>query len=102
MINGRFQTLQIVGVALSPEFIYSIRPGDLLPDDRRYAIVWMSESEMSAAFDMKGRLMMFACHPCQQHRCLRDRADRSVDRALCGLGALVGQIRHRTALFRMN
>ena len=36
VINGRLRRLTIVGVALSPEFIYSIRPGELVPDDKRF------------------------------------------------------------------
>ena len=41
IINGRKQRLQVVGIALSPEFIYPIREGDLVPDNRRYGILWM-------------------------------------------------------------
>jgi putative ABC transport system permease protein len=41
VINGRLRKLTIVGVALSPEFVYSIRPGELVPDDQRYGIFWM-------------------------------------------------------------
>jgi putative ABC transport system permease protein len=41
IVNGRRQALHIVGVALSPEYIYSIPPGELVPDDRRYGIFWM-------------------------------------------------------------
>ena len=33
IINGRRRELLIVGVALSPEYVYSIRPGELIPDD---------------------------------------------------------------------
>jgi putative ABC transport system permease protein len=54
IINGRLRRLTIVGVALSPEFIYSIKPGDLVPDDRRYGIFWMEQQALSAAFDMEG------------------------------------------------
>jgi len=36
VLNGRLRRLTIVGVALSPEFIYNIRPGELVPDDRRF------------------------------------------------------------------
>ncbi len=54
VINGRRQTLQIVGTALSPEYIYPIRPGEMLPDDRRYAILWMNYDDLAAAFDMRG------------------------------------------------
>ena len=54
VINGRLRRLTIVGVALSPEFIYSIRPGELVPDDRRYGIFWMDQQALAAAFDMEG------------------------------------------------
>jgi putative ABC transport system permease protein len=54
VINGRWRTLTVVGTALSPEFIYEIRPGDLLPDKRRFGVVWMNEEALEAAFDMEG------------------------------------------------
>ena len=54
VLNGRLRNLTIVGVALSPEFIYSIRPGEMVPDDRRYGIFWMDEQALAAAFDMEG------------------------------------------------
>jgi putative ABC transport system permease protein len=54
VINGRLRRLTIVGVALSPEFVYSIRPGELVPDDQRYGVLWMGEDALAAAFDMEG------------------------------------------------
>lgn len=54
ILNGRWQALRIVGVAMSPEFIYQIREGDILPDDRRFGIVWMRRRAVEAAFQMKG------------------------------------------------
>ncbi len=54
VINGRLRRLTIVGVALSPEFIYSIRPGELVPDDKRFGIFWMDRQALGAAFDMEG------------------------------------------------
>jgi putative ABC transport system permease protein len=54
VINGRRRLLTIVGVALSPEFIYSIRPGELVPDDRRFGVLWMDQRALAAAFDMEG------------------------------------------------
>ena len=54
IINGRKKQLEIVGIALSPEYIYSIRPGDLVPDDRRFGIFWMGRPALAAAFDMEG------------------------------------------------
>ncbi len=54
VINGRRRDLEIVGVALSPEYVYSIRPGELVPDDARFGIFWMDGRSLAAAFDMEG------------------------------------------------
>ena len=54
ILNGRKRTLRIVGTALSPEFIYSLGPYGLIPDDRRYGIVWMREKALAAAYDLTG------------------------------------------------
>ena len=54
IINGRRRDLEIVGFALSPEFIYAIRPGELIPDDARFGIFWMERRALAAAYDMEG------------------------------------------------
>ncbi len=54
VINGRLEALRLVGVALSPEYIYQVRPGEVLPDDRRFAILWMPQRELAPAFDLDG------------------------------------------------
>jgi putative ABC transport system permease protein len=53
IINGRWRELNIVGVGLSPEFIYEIRAGDVFPDNRRFGILWLGRNTVAAAFDMK-------------------------------------------------
>jgi putative ABC transport system permease protein len=54
IINGRKQPLRLVGVALSPEHIYQFAPGELLPDARRFGVLWMGYTELAAAFNMQG------------------------------------------------
>lgn len=54
IMNGKQQTLRIVGIVLSPEYVYSVRPGELLPDDKRFGVLWMGYDELAAAFDLKG------------------------------------------------
>jgi len=55
VINGRWQRLRIAGIALSPEYVYAISgTGQLLPDDRRFGVLWMAEDQLATAFDMKG------------------------------------------------
>lgn len=53
ILNGRKRDLTIVGVALSPEYIYAVGPGDIIPDGRRFGIVWMSERALASAYDLK-------------------------------------------------
>lgn len=54
IINGRRRRLTIVGVALSPEYVFSIRPGEMIPDNRRFALLWMERRALASAFDMEG------------------------------------------------
>jgi putative ABC transport system permease protein len=54
VIDGHRAALRIVGVALSPEFVFAVRPGEIVPDDRRYAVVWMNEEALARALDLYG------------------------------------------------
>jgi putative ABC transport system permease protein len=54
VINGRRRTLRVAGVALSPEYVYPIRPGEVIPDQRRFGVPWMERQALGAAFDMEG------------------------------------------------
>ncbi len=54
IINGRFETLAVSGIVLSPEFIYQLGPGDLLPDYERFGILWMNRRTLADAFAMDG------------------------------------------------
>jgi putative ABC transport system permease protein len=89
VIKGRFQRLRVVGVALSPEYIFQIKPGDLLPDDRRFGIFWMNEEHLEAAFDMDGAFNSVSLKLLRGSR-VEDVLD-SVDRILAPYGC-VGSI----------
>jgi putative ABC transport system permease protein len=54
LINGRMRMIRISGTALSPEFIYALGPGELMPDERRFGVVWMPERALAAAYDLDG------------------------------------------------
>ena len=55
VINGRWQKLRVVGIALSPEYIYEIRGGgSLFPDNKRFGVLWMSAETLEPALNMKG------------------------------------------------
>jgi putative ABC transport system permease protein len=53
IVNGRWQRLRIVGLGLSPEYLYEVKPGEVFPDNRRFGVLWMSREAIEAAFDMK-------------------------------------------------
>ena len=54
LMNGKKRKLRVVGIALSPEFVYAIGPGALMPDDKRYGILWMGREALAAAYDLDG------------------------------------------------
>jgi putative ABC transport system permease protein len=54
ILNGRKRELAIVGIVLSPEFVYAIGPGDRMPDDRRFGVIWMSERALASLYDLEG------------------------------------------------
>jgi putative ABC transport system permease protein len=54
LMNGQQRELLITGIALSPEFIYALGPGDMMPDPRRYGIGWLPRTSLEAAYDLKG------------------------------------------------
>ncbi len=54
VINGRWQKLTIVGIGLSPEYIYEAGGGTIFPDNRRFGVLWMGETALASAFNMEG------------------------------------------------
>lgn len=54
VLNGRWARLRVVGVGLSPEYVYEIRGTDIFPDSKHFGVIWMSREAMGPAFDMEG------------------------------------------------
>ena len=54
IMNGRKLTLTVTGIVLSPEFIYAVGPGDMLPDARRFGVFFMPRSALAGLFEMDG------------------------------------------------
>jgi putative ABC transport system permease protein len=54
LMNGKRRELLVTGVALSPEFIYALGPGQMMPDPRRFGVVWAPRAALEAAFDLEG------------------------------------------------
>lgn len=99
VIQGRWQELTIVGIALSPEYIYEIRgAGSLFPDNKRFGVLWAPVQMLEAALNMKGAFNSITVS-LQPHA---NEADviTGIDRILDGYGCLGAygrsdQISHR-------
>ncbi|WP_420326797.1 FtsX-like permease family protein [Mameliella sp.] len=53
-LNGRKRAVTITGTALSPEFVYTIGPGALMPQNETFGILWMQAEVLDAGFGMAG------------------------------------------------
>ncbi|MBT8458579.1 MAG: ABC transporter permease, partial [Boseongicola sp.] len=53
-LAGSRKLFKVVGTAQSPEFIYYAAPGELIPDDARFGVIWINRSTLAAALDLEG------------------------------------------------
>lgn len=53
VIYGKRQNLRIVGIGLAPDYIFAVAPGELVPDSRRFGVLWMDRRALEAATDRK-------------------------------------------------
>ncbi len=53
LLNGRRQKFSIVGIALSPEYIFAASTGGP-PDDTSFGVFWIDRQPLEAAFQMQG------------------------------------------------
>lgn len=54
VINGTWKEFTVVGIALSPEYVYEIGAAAMLPDNRRFGVLWADRETLAAAFNMRG------------------------------------------------
>jgi putative ABC transport system permease protein len=54
VLEGSLRTLRIVGIGMSPEYLFAIGAGQMIADERRFAIVWMLRAEVAPAFQLDG------------------------------------------------
>jgi putative ABC transport system permease protein len=53
-IHGGRQRLRIVGIGMSPEYVFESRPGESFPDSRRFGVFWMNERALAKALTLDG------------------------------------------------
>lgn len=54
VLRGKRQRLDIVGVGLSPEYVYQVRGGEVLPNDRTFGVFWMARDRLDTALELDG------------------------------------------------
>jgi putative ABC transport system permease protein len=54
VIEGRLRDIEIVGTALSPEYVLAMSGHEPMPDNRRFVVMWMPKSVIAPAFQMEG------------------------------------------------
>ena len=52
LMNGKYRTLEVTGIALSPEFIFAGLWG--MPDARGFGVFWIDRDVLAAAYNMDG------------------------------------------------
>lgn len=95
VIAGVRRDLRIVGIALSPEYVFALAPGEMMPDPRRFGVVWMDRAVVGAAFQMTGAFndVLVRLQPGAAKRAVQ--AD--IDRLLSGYGGFGAIDRDRQA-----
>jgi putative ABC transport system permease protein len=53
-VYGGRETMTVVGTALSPEHVYAIAPGQLIPDERLFGVLWMGRSALGEMVNQDG------------------------------------------------
>lgn len=97
-IRGARETLRIVGIANSPEFVFVAAPGQMFPQPDRYAVIWMPRRQLEQAAELGGAFNDLALRlgPGVDPRPIR----RELDLALAGYGAQPARGRERLASAR--
>jgi putative ABC transport system permease protein len=54
IIYGKRRDVDIVGIASSPEFVFAVAPGAMLPEPERFGVLWMDRESLARAFDLYG------------------------------------------------
>ena len=89
VMNGRMRRLRMVGTGMSPEYVMAMPAGELSPDPKRFAVLWMDHSATAAAYGMQSAFndVSFALQPNASTRAVLTRVD-VVLRPYGGVGAI--------------
>ena len=92
VMEGNLRSVRVVGVGASPEFVFPVSPAaELIPDDDRFAVLWMDREAIAPAFQMENSFngVVFRLDRNASLREVQDRVDALLE-PYGGLG-LVGR-----------
>ncbi len=81
ILNGRLETFRVTGVALSAEYVYAVKSGMPIPDDRYFAVLWIDRTAAEGAFAMEGAFndVVVALSPGTDAKAVIDEIDRLLE-----------------------
>lgn len=90
ILNGKLHELLVVGIGMSPEFVFAVDPGSIVVDDARFGPIWMGRDDVAAAFEMEGAFndVVMRLEPGATEEAVLDAVDRIL-KPYGGLGATV-------------
>ena len=54
VLNGSLRQVRVVGLGMSPEYVLAMSGRELLVDERRFAVLWMSRKAVAPIFRLEG------------------------------------------------
>ena len=77
-LAGHRIRFRVTGLVLSPEFIYALGPGDLVPDHRRFAVIWMRRRQLEGLtrLDDAFNSVILTLQPGVRQQAVMDTVDR--------------------------
>lgn len=85
-LEGRRERARVVGIGLSPEFVYSLSPSAPLPDDLHFGVFWMAEKVLQRLMRLEDGFNSVAIR--LSAGASRDRAIAALDETLRPYGSL--------------
>ena len=80
VLSGSLRQLRVVGVALSPEYVFAMSGRELIADNARFAVFWMDRDMVAPVFQMEGAFndVTVALEPGASQAAVLDAVDREL------------------------
>lgn len=54
IMNGALREVSVTGIALSPDYIYAMMPGEVMPSEGSFGVLWVEQSLLASMYDLQG------------------------------------------------